>query len=383
MSDPLRIAFIGQRSIPAAYGGVEVFAEEAGARLAERGHQVTAFCADTDRSGTAQHRGIKLEYVPVTNGKHTRALTQTFMSSLKCLRGGFDVVHYMAMGPTIASPIVRLGTNAGIVATIAGRDDQRAKWSKPAQLVMRTSLETLRRTPHRVIPVSEALFDDFAPSIGERLRHVPNGIAPPGDLGGSEEMVRELGFEPDNYLLYAGRLVAEKRLVDLITAFRRTSLQHQLVIAGGINESNRHLARLREAAGDDERITFTGHLGGPQVDALQRHASVVTLVSELEGLPFALLEATSRSAPVLVSDLPCHLEVIGTPDAGATVVRVGDIEAIQDGLEKMVADPTARIAAAERASNVLERFSWDTVIGQIEVVYREAASAARQAKLRG
>ncbi len=382
MSDPLRIAFIGQRSIPAAYGGVEVFAEEAGARLAALGHHVTAFCSEPGAKGTGEHRGITLRYVPVSNGKHTRALSQTFMSSIHCLGNRFDVVHYMAMGPTIASPIVRLGSKAGIVATVAGRDDQRAKWSKPAQLVMRTSLETLRRIPHRVIPVSKELFDDFLPSVGDRLRHIPNGIAPPENLGDSAEIVRSLGFEPDKYLLYAGRLVAEKRLVDLITAFRRTTLEHKLVIAGGINETNRHLAVLREAIGDDDRIEFVGHRSGLETDALQRHASLVALVSELEGLPFALLEATSRGAPVLVSDLPCHLEVIGTPDAGATVVRVGDVDAIQAGIERMVNDPCAATAASSRACAVLDEFAWDPLIDQLVDVYREAAAAAGRTRRR-
>ena len=382
MSDALRIAFIGQRSIPAAYGGVEVFAEEAGARLAERGHHVTAFCAEPGAKGTAEYRGMTLRYVAVSNGKHTRALSQTFMSSIRCLGDSFDVVHYMAMGPTIASPIVRFGSKAGVVATIAGRDDQRAKWNRPAQLVMRTSLETLRRTPHRVIPVSKELFDDFLPSVGDRLRHVPNGIAPPDYLVDSDEIVRSLGFEPDRYLLYTGRLVAEKRLDDLITAFRRTSLSHKLVIAGGINETNRHLARLREAAGDDPRIEFVGHLSARDIQALQRHASLIALVSELEGLPFALLEATSRGAPVLVSDLPCHLEVIGTPDAGATVVSVGDISAIQAGIEKMVADPSAVIAASKRAVAVLDMFAWEGVIDQVVEVYREAVHAARPVRQR-
>ena len=34
---PMRIAILGTRGVPAAYGGFETFAEELGARLVERG----------------------------------------------------------------------------------------------------------------------------------------------------------------------------------------------------------------------------------------------------------------------------------------------------------------------------------------------------------
>ena len=49
MSRALRIAMIGCRGVPASYGGIERHVEEVGARLVERGHQVTVF----NRSGYA------------------------------------------------------------------------------------------------------------------------------------------------------------------------------------------------------------------------------------------------------------------------------------------------------------------------------------------
>ena len=39
----MRIAMIGQKGIPATYGGIERHVEEIGARLAERGHEVVIY----------------------------------------------------------------------------------------------------------------------------------------------------------------------------------------------------------------------------------------------------------------------------------------------------------------------------------------------------
>ncbi len=40
---PARIAFIGQRGVPATIGGIEHHVEEIGSRLADRGHDVTVY----------------------------------------------------------------------------------------------------------------------------------------------------------------------------------------------------------------------------------------------------------------------------------------------------------------------------------------------------
>ncbi|MEJ2581921.1 MAG: DUF1972 domain-containing protein, partial [Acidobacteriota bacterium] len=39
----MKLAIIGTRGVPANYGGFETFAEELGARLADRGHRVTVY----------------------------------------------------------------------------------------------------------------------------------------------------------------------------------------------------------------------------------------------------------------------------------------------------------------------------------------------------
>lgn len=370
----MKIALIGQRSIPATYGGVEVYAEELAARLADRGHEVTAFCAENGRSGSIIHRGVNVQFVPVANGKHTRALSQAFSSSLRSLGSRFDVVHYMAMGPTIASPLVRFGSTAAVVATIQGRDDQRAKWSPPAKLLMRASLATLRRIPHRVIPVSQELFDGFLPHIGDRLRRVPNGIFAPDLSSTGEEIVTSLGLQPRGYVLFASRLVPEKRVEDLINGFMATSVDKRLVIAGASSDTDEYVAALRRLAAGDPRIEFIGHRTAAEVEALQRHTALFALVSELEGLPFALLEAASRSAPLLVSDLPCNLEVVGEPDEGAAVVNVGAVDQITAGIEQVLSASEAHQAAARRSKIVLDTFGWSGIVSEIEAVYEEAVA---------
>jgi hypothetical protein len=49
----LKIALLGTRGVPAQYGGFETAVEEIGARLVQRGHDVTVYCgSDSDHGGT-------------------------------------------------------------------------------------------------------------------------------------------------------------------------------------------------------------------------------------------------------------------------------------------------------------------------------------------
>ena len=101
-----------------------------------------------------------------------------------------------------------------------------------------------------------------------------------------------------------------------------------------------------------------------------RRTVVFVLVSELEGLPIALLEATGRGAPVVLSDLPCHREVVGTAGPGARLVPVDDVDAIARAIEDTLNDPAAASDARRRRERVLATYDWDVVAASTEAFYR-------------
>src|SRR5258705_7879656 len=87
---PLRIAMIGQKGIPARYGGVETHVEAVATRLAARGHEVWAFCRSRPRPGEDDEalpdgyhvnggapgfQGVRLAYPPSPHSKHTHPPT--------------------------------------------------------------------------------------------------------------------------------------------------------------------------------------------------------------------------------------------------------------------------------------------------------------------
>src|SRR5688500_4993553 len=106
MTRSLSIAMIGQRGVPATFGGVEHHVEALGSRMVERGHRVTVFCRPnyTDKQEGTTYRGMELRYVPTISTKHLDAVLPSGLAALGSLGRGFDVVHFHALGPGIFTP---------------------------------------------------------------------------------------------------------------------------------------------------------------------------------------------------------------------------------------------------------------------------------------
>src|SRR5262244_1665114 len=82
----LRIGMLGTRGVPASYSGFETCAEELGARLAQRGHEVTVYCRVPHVSYPgAAYRGMRLVKLPTIRSKHLDTITHTLLSSIHAL----------------------------------------------------------------------------------------------------------------------------------------------------------------------------------------------------------------------------------------------------------------------------------------------------------
>src|SRR5947199_340263 len=77
------------------------------------------------------------------------------------------------------------------------------------------------------------------------------------------------------------------------------------------------------------------------------NAAAFVLPSSLEGLPLTLLEAASYGTPVVASDIPPHVEVLGEDSPGRRLFRSGSEDALLAAIERSIADPAAERAAAK------------------------------------
>lgn len=363
----LRVAMVGLRAPWGTEGGIEAAVGHLAPRLSALGCAVTVYCRRRYNAlGPGIHHGVRLVDVGTVYSKHLEAIVHTTLAAPRAAASA-DIVHIHATGPSLLSWMPRL-VGRPTVVTLHGLDWQREKWGRAAQLVLRAGARAAATFPHRLIAVGAHLQDHYAEHYGVVPDLIPNGVSPiprqPLARAGVD------GLQAGRYLLFVGRLVPEKGLERLFSAYAAAQLKIPLVIVGGSTHMAAYRRHLEAAAPDGVRLV------GPRYaearDALLSHARAFVLPSTLEGFPLAALEAMASGLPVLLSDIPPHRELLsGCADAAGWIVADAQWPRLLQ--EAARADP-AHLAAMGRAgqAHVGLHYSWDQVAEQTLATYRAA-----------
>lgn len=144
----------------------------------------------------------------------------------------------------------------------------------------------------------------------------------------------------------------------------------KLVVAGGTSFTDDYVASLQKYAWD--RVIMTGYVYGEELAEFWTNARLVVLPSTMEGLSIALLEAVSYGKCVLISDIPENIEVMGKCAPRFQSRNVDDLEA---QLRDLLAHPgTVEKYMAMTREQISRRFSWETIVAELETCYFEMAS---------
>ncbi|HKE84906.1 MAG TPA: glycosyltransferase family 1 protein [Vicinamibacterales bacterium] len=231
-----------------------------------------------------------------------------------------------------------------------------------------------------ILTVSEASKRDILHLFNvppEKIVVVYNAIDSHFAVTPSEEAVarvRERYQLNHQFVLYVGNIKPHKNLVRLIEAFdelRRSGFEHVKLLIIGDEISK--LPSLRRAVHHyklHKQVRFLGYLSDDQLAILYRLASVFVFPSLYEGFGLPPLEAMASGTPVVTSNVSSLPEVVG--DA-AVLVNPYDVDAIVDGLRRVLTDPAL---AAEMRRKGIERareFSWERSVAKTWGVYQQVA----------
>jgi glycosyltransferase involved in cell wall biosynthesis len=366
----LRIAFIGGRGVVSKYSGIETYYEEVGKRLAEMGHQVTAYCRTYFTPPGKEQDGMRVVRLPTIRSKHLETLVHTFLSTIHVLTQRCDVVHYHALGPALFSFIPRL-VGKKTVVTVQGLDWQRKKWGRIASAVLRLGERAAVGLPSNTMVVSQTLQKYYREGYGVQTSYVPNG----GVLRERHlpDKLWEWRIEPGKYILFLGRFSPEKGCHLLIEAYEQVDTEVKLVLAGASSYCDDYSLRLKSHAG--KRIKLLNWVSGEALDELLTNAMIFVLPSDLEGLSLALLDAMGAGICVLSSDVAENREAVD--DTGFTFRR-GDASDLAERLRFLIANPAVREAAGQAAKRrIRDHYQWPHIASEVERVYFEMMSSER------
>jgi glycosyltransferase involved in cell wall biosynthesis len=363
----MRVAMIGQKGIPATYGGIERHVDEIARRLVPMGIDVDVFCRLHYTPAGASYHGVRLLRRPSIHTKHLDAITHVSWATLESMLRRYDVVHYHALGPAVLSGLPRL-TGARTVVTVHGLDWKREKWGRFARWFLHRCEGPAVHLPDRTIVVSKTLREHFRTVHGSETTFIPNGTSLPQTRAAKK--ILSLGLTPGKYVLFVGRLVPEKGVHFLCEAFSRIDTDMTLALAGGLSFSGGYGDQIKRYEGP--RIKRLDYVFGEALEELWSNAYCVVQPSTMEGLSIALLEALSYGRCVLVSDIPENLEVA---EECALSFRSQDVDDLRVKLEGLIRNPERVKQYGELARrHILQHYSWDTVAQATAELYRSVAA---------
>jgi glycosyltransferase involved in cell wall biosynthesis len=363
---------LGTRGIPASYSGFETCVEELGARLADRGHEVTVYCRVPHiRYRGREYRGTRLVKLPTIRQKHLDTITHSLLSCLHALVGGYDIALLFNVGNAALTWIPRLG-GQGVVLNVDGLDWKRRKWGRLARWCIRKSERWATRFPHRVVTDSRRVQEYYEAEYGVDSTYIPYGAdmirAVPGPT------LARYGLEPSHYLLFVGRLVPENCAHHLVDAFAGLVTDMKCVIVGDAPYAGTYIRSLKARAGP--RVIFTGYLFGAGYRELSSNAYCFVETSEVGGTHPALVEAMGFGTCVVANDTPENLETIA--DTGFVYDGQVGPASLRAVLDRLLKDPALVAEYAARGRERVERhYSWDSVTDAYERLFWAIAKGGR------
>ena len=372
---------IGLRGVPASWGGVERQVEELYSRLAARGYRVVVYgrshYVPTDVS---EYKGMIVKRLPTIEVKGFESAIHSLLAVFCCLMGDPQIVHFYTQGACLFSWIPRiLRPKARVFFTCVGLDWQRKKWAPWQAAIIRLGEVCSVLFPHCATAVSRELQTYYQQHYGISLHHVPNGVNLPAPDSSSCRLLQELGLKRRDYFLWVGRIVPEKRLEDLIEAFKTGPIPQKLVIVGGSDHTQSYFTKLRKSAGNASGVVFAGFRYGSELDQLFRNARGFVTASELEGLPLTLLEAMSYGLVCIASDIAPHREALG--GLGEFVFPVGGVNRLNQHLLHVgkLGDEALDARHFRAVEWVRAYFSWDEAADRLDSLYRQSLASGADA----
>ncbi len=361
----MRIAFIGQKGIPAKAGGVEKHVEELSSRLVKHGHEVFVYVRNnyTDKN-IAEYKGVKLIHLPCISTKNLDAISHTFLATMHALFCRYDIIHYQAIGPSSLSFLIRLFKPlAFLVSTFHCQDYFHQKWGFWARCYLKFGEFITCKIPHKTIAISRILQKYSWKKYGIRAAFIPNGATVAAT--DEKDALARWNLTEKKYVLFVGRLIQHKGAHYLIEAFkkledaRKMPPDFKLVIVGDGFHTDNYVKRLRQISAGRKNIIFTGAQTGKTLIQIFSHAYLFVQPSESEGLSLALLEAMGYGLAPLVSDIPENLEAIG--QAGL-VFRNKSIDDLREKMENALNESEKIKIIGECAKEREEKeYDWDSI----------------------
>lgn len=381
----MKIAILGTRGVPPAYGGFETFAGELSTRLVQRGHDVWVYCRATEqpRNRATDWNGVHRIELTAISHKYLETVSHSLLSALDALRRDFDFVLVCNAANAFVLPLLR-AARIPVAINVDGIERRRRKWNVLGRAVYSIG-EAFSAGFATVVADAEVIAGYYRANYQIDPVVIPYGAEFPEEE--DSDVLARLGIEAGNYILYVSRFEPENNPLEVVRAYEavlgtrdqgpgqhhpgetaripdpgsRTPLVmvgHGLYATELVNALHAHKS---------PKILFPGALYGRDYRTLQRNALLYIQATEVGGTHPALIEAMASGGVVLANDTPENREAGG--DA-VGYFRLGAAPTLASMMSEFLANPLTREDFRARARRRAGRlYSWERVTEEYERLF--------------
>lgn len=368
MPDVLRVAFDAAPLLPPQTGIGRVHAEVFGRLALSPDIELRPFMLGLrgrDGLADALPNGVPPPRLPLPARPMRELWARLSFPPIELATGAVDVVH----GSNFVTPPSR-GPSVVTVHDLGPllHPEVVAETSRRFPELIRVAIERGAWVQTATEAVAAEVRSHFAVAP-DRLVVIPNGVSVPASTvpGKGRELT---GFA--RYVLALGTIEPRKRLADLVRAFDLVADAHPdlgLVIAGPRGWNTVAFDKALTACRHRDRVRMLGFVD--DTSSLLADALVLAYPSLYEGFGLPPLEAMAVGVPVVAADIAALQEVLG--DA-ASLVAVGDHEALATAIDSLATNTDIRDAAVLRGRERAAQYSWDRTARDHLALYRRIAN---------
>lgn len=374
----MKVAMIGHKVVPSRRGGIENVLTTLCPLLVELGVDVTCYNRSSDKVeneyiGTVEnkmYKGVKLKKAWTIKARGIAAMIASFTGAIRAAFGNYNVVHFHAEGPCAALWIPKL-FGKKCVATVHGLDWQREKWGKGfASKYIKFGEKVLAKYADEIIVLSQSAYDYFKQTYNRNAVIIHNGIYKPTRKK-IDKITEIYGLYENEYICIISRLTSEKGIHYLIDAYNNIKTDKKLVIAGDTSDTNEYVSFLKEKAGSNPNIIFTGFVSGDTLSEIFSNAYIVAIPSDVEGMSISLLESLAYGNAVLSSNIPENTLV--TEDK-AVLFEKSNVPDLTEKLQ-MLCDDEKMVEKIKIgvADFILSKYNWNDVALATSNLYKKVS----------
>lgn len=308
----IKIAIIGCRGIPNAYGGFEQFAEIVSKVWVEMGHQVICYSPRQHDYQGAQLNGVEIRHIwcPEQELGPLSHYIYDYLSLRDAVKTDCDI--YLQLGYQSSAPSYFLfgkSVRSKIITNMDGMEWKRSKWSWPVKLVTKLAEKIAVSLSGAIVSDNQGIADYFSRRYGVRSDVIAYGCDPIGAVTSQPK----LPWLSDGlcYDLVIARLEPENNVEMIIKGFIAGRSGRKLVIIGSLDtEFAKYL--VSEYA-ENEFLLFVGGIYDElQLQFLRQNSTFYYHGHSVGGTNPSLIEAMAAGAFVIAHDNEFNRSVLGT-----------------------------------------------------------------------